>query len=259
MHVGCVTLARLMSSGSGLSLRVRADGGALFLAATYDETLKAMIKALPDRRWDRGLQEWIVPAGRENRRAVLDLIARLEEQGVVVEIDVTARGRFTSLGVTRVLLRDPDTVELVAPYDPEALPALRRLPERSFDTVRKSWVVPLTKEGALRTLKLIEDADRHLVTERARAALISTAQPAPAVGTPVDESERGHHKSPIAHWRRVTKGAIFNARPLEQVWWPEPDHPDGGYWYVPIRVDPERRHRKHADNGAPRPTRAERA
>lgn len=248
-----------MTSGLGLSLRVRADGGALFLAATYDETLKAMIKALPDRRWDRDLQEWIVPAGRDNRRAVLGLITRLEEQGVVVEIDVTARGRFTSLGVTRVLLRDPDTVELVAPYDPDTLPALRRLPERSFDTVRRSWVIPLTKEGALRTLKLIGDnADRHLVTERARAALISSAQPAAVAETALDGSERGHHKSPIAHWRRVTKGAVFNARPLEQVWWPDPEHPDGGYWYVPIRVDPERR-RRASRKGAPRPTRAERS
>ena len=85
-----------------LSLRLRADGGLIYLAATYDDALRAIIKTLPRRRWDRALQEWVVPARADDRRELLRVIALAEELDVIVEIDKTARPRLDKLGITRV-------------------------------------------------------------------------------------------------------------------------------------------------------------
>ena len=54
--MACVTLSDTMTESGHLTLSIRADGGLIYLAATYDDALRALIKTLPRRRWDRDLQ-----------------------------------------------------------------------------------------------------------------------------------------------------------------------------------------------------------
>jgi hypothetical protein len=238
---------------SGLMLSIRADGGLIYLAATYDDSLRAIIKTLPHRRWDRGLQEWVVPARADDGRELLRVIALAEELDVIVEIDKSARPRLDKLGITRVrrVRGDVDAVELASPYDPDRAAVHRSLPERRFDAARKAWLVPMTRTGAQAVLKLITDEPRnYIATDAALSLLTRTADASSAVAERADSDGESERKSPIAHTRKIWRGPIFNARPHDRVL------QDGvlidgvrhdGVWCVLVRVDPSRHRRKRTD------------
>lgn len=239
-----------MSDSTPLSLHVRAVKGTIVLAAPYNEGLVDLIHALPRRRFQASTREWIVPAGRDDLPEVLRLVATVEERGIPVVLDPSVRPRFNARGLTRVLLCERadggDAVELVGPYDPDRLPALRGLPQRSYDADRKSWVVPLTRDGALKTMQLLERDERHVVTDRALAALHRTARARGEAGAPSGVVIEGR-RSPTAHMRYVKSGPIFNARHARRVYVDERDG-DGNVigWCVPVTVDPIGRRRREA-------------
>ena len=240
-----------MTDSAHLSLTLRADGGLIYLAATYDDALRAIIKALPHRRWDRDLQEWVVPARADDRRELLRVIALAEELGVVVDVDKTARPRLDKLGITRVrrVRGDVDAVELISPYDEDRAALHRGLPERRFDATRKAWLVPMTRTGAQAVLKLITDEPgNYVATDAALSLLTRTADASSAIAERrADSDGESGRQSPIPHTRKITRGPIFNARPHDRVL------QDGvlidgvrhdGVWCVLVRVDPELNRRK---------------
>jgi hypothetical protein len=253
----CVTLRDTMTD-SGLTLSIRAEGGLIYLAATYGDALKALIKTLPHRRWDRDLQEWVVPARAEDRRELLRVIALAEELDVVVDIDKTARPRLDTLGITRVrrVRGDVDAVELISPYDPERAAVHRGLPERRFDATRKAWLVPMTRAGAEAVLKLTADEpDNYIVTDAALSLLERTADASSVIAERRRGSEgESGRQSPRPHTRKIWRGPIFDARPHDRV---RQDHVringeyHDGVWCVLVRVDPERNRRKRTDTLAP--------
>lgn len=243
---------------SGLTLSIRADGGLIYLAATYDDGLRAIIKMLPPgRRWDCDLHEWVVPAHADHRRALLRVIALAEELGVTVDVDKTARPRLDKLGITRVrrVRGDVDAVELVSPYNPERAAVHRGLPERRFDALRKAWLVPMTRTGAQAVLKLITDEPGdYVATDAALSLLTRTADASSIVAERADSDGESGRQSPIAHTRKIWRGPIFNARPHDRV------RQDGvlidgvrrdGVWCVLVRVDPSRNRRKRTDHEVP--------
>ncbi|HEV7804884.1 MAG TPA: hypothetical protein VGO80_03640 [Solirubrobacteraceae bacterium] len=240
-----------MTDSGHLTLRLRADGGLIYLAATYNDALKALIKTLPHRRWDRDLHEWVVPARADDRRALLRVIALAEELGVVVDVDNTARPRLDKLGITRIrrVRGDIEAVELISPYDEDRAALHRGLPERRFDATRKAWLVPMTRTGAQAVLKLITDEpDSYVATDAALSLLTRTADASSAVAERrADGDGESGRQSPIPHTRKITRGPIFNARPHDRVL------QDGvlidgvrhdGVWCVLVRVDPARNRRK---------------
>jgi hypothetical protein len=243
-----------MTESGQRTLSIRADGGLIYLAATYDDALRAIIKTLPrGRRWDRDLQEWVVPARADDRRALLRVIALAEETGVIVEIDKTARPRLDKLGITRVrrVRGDVDAVELISPYDPDRAAVHRGLPERRFDATRKAWLVPMTRTGAQAVLKLITDEPgNYVATDAALSLLTRTADASSAVAERrTDGDGESGRQAPIPHTRKIWRGPIFNARPHDRVL------QDGvlidgvrhdGVWCVLIRVDPSRHRGKKA-------------
>ena len=246
-----------MTESGHLTLRLRADGGLIYLAATYDDALRALIKTLPRRRWDRDLQEWVVPARADDRRELLRVMALAEELDIVVDVDKTARPRLDTLGITRVrrVRGDVDAVELVSPYDPERAAVHRGLPERRFDATRKAWLVPMTRTGAHAVLKLITDEpENYVATDAALSLLTRTADASSAVAERADSDGESGRKSPIAHTRKIWRGPIFDARPHDRV------RQDGvlidgvrhdGVWCVLVRVDPARKRRKSTGHEVP--------
>ena len=246
-----------MTDSGHLTLRLRADGGLIYLAATYNDALKALIKTLPHRRWDRALQEWVVPARADDRRALLRVIALAEELGVVVDVDNTARPRLDKLGITRIrrVRGDIDAVELISPYDEDRAAVHGGLPERRFDTARKAWLVPMTRTGAQAVLKLITDEPgNYVATDAALSLLMRTADASSAVAERADSDGDSGRKSPIAHTRKIWRGPIFNARPHDRVL-QDDVLIDGvrrdGVWCVLVRVNPSRNRRKSTDTLAP--------
>ena len=247
-----------MTDSAHLSLRLRADGGLIYLAATYDDALRAIIKTLPHRRWDRALQEWVVPARANDRRALLRVIALAEELGVVVDVDNTARPRLDKLGITRIrrVRGDIEAVELISPYDEDRAALHRGLPERRFDTARKAWLVPMTRAGAEAVLKLTAGEPQNYITTDAALSLLERIADASSV---IAERRRGSEgetgrPSPRPHTRKIWRGPIFDARPHDRVL---QDHVringeyHDGVWCVLVRVDPERNRRKRTDTLAP--------
>ena len=214
-------------------------------SAPYDETIVDLIKTLPQRRYRRDSQDWSVPARREQLRSVCGVIAELEERGIEVDITEPAAARLSRLDVGRGVLRG-GAIEIAGPYSERRLPALRALPERRFDAERKIWTVPLTRAGALAILALADDTDELFITQRARRALQRSAAASPptdrAARADAASSARAPRRSPVAHWRHYTAGAVFDnpARPRVNV--------PGIGWCVRIRVNPRR-------GNAPRPTR----
>lgn len=219
-----------------MCLRVRADGGSLLLTAPYDEGLRELIKSLPTRRWRPASKDWSVPARRADLRAIVDLVGQVEERAITVDLDPTVRARLRPLGLTRVLLRG-DEVEIVGPYDKDRLQAQRQLPESRYDKERTSWLVPLTRAGAIALLALVDD-EHYVVTQKARDALERTADPrmASAVGGPRRDSAEPGGASPRAHWRFVTRGAMFNSPHARRV--KRTDSNGRERWGVYVRVDP---------------------
>ena len=242
-----------------MALRIDAIGGLIRLAcAPYDETIVDSIKTLPQRRYHRDSQDWSVPARREYLRSVCGMIAELEERGIDVDITEPAAARLSRLDVGRGVLRR-GAIEIAGPYSERRLPALRALPERRFDAERKIWTVPLTRAGALAILALADETDELVITQRARRALQRSATASP----PTDSTARADaaspgrapRRSPVAHWRHYTAGAVYEnpARPRVNV--------PGIGWCVRVRVDPHRRRataRSHRRMGGRRSPSADR-
>ena len=224
-----------------MGLVIDANGGLVQLAAEpYDETIVRWIRTLPERRYRRRTHDWCIPARREYLQSVCSVIAELEERRIAVEISESAAARLARVDTGRAILRGR-AIEIAGSYSERRLPALRALPERRFDAERKLWTVPLTRAGALAILALADDTDELVITQTARRALqrAATARPLADRETrddtdaPVEPTTR---RSPVAHWRHYTAGAVFNnpARPRIQV--------PGIGWCVRIRVDPGRAH-----------------
>ena len=219
-----------------MSLVIHANGGFLQLAAEpYDETVVHWIRTVPQRRYSPQTHDWCIPARREHLQRVCSVIAELEERGIAVEISKAAAARLAEW--------TPDApccaqrIEIAGSYSERRLPALRALPERRFDAERKLWTIPLTRAGALAILALADDTDELVMTQRARRALHRSATASPPVkrnardaDAPVEPTRR----SPVAHWRHYTAGAVFDnpARPRINV--------PGIGWCVRIRVNPGR-------------------
>ncbi|MFP5364640.1 MAG: hypothetical protein ACLGI5_18130 [Thermoleophilia bacterium] len=194
-------------------MRIDVDKGLmLLLAAPYDETIVDWIRTLPERRYRRESQDWIVPARREHLRAVCSFIGELEERGIAVKISDDAGARMARVDVGRAMLRD-GVIEIRGPYSERRLPSLRALPERRFNSERKIWTVPLTRAGALAILTLADGSDELVITQQARRALqrSATATP-PAQRAPrdADAPPEPARRSPIAHWRHYTAGPVFD-------------------------------------------------
>lgn len=139
-----------------MSLRVHIDKGVvLLIVEPFDEHIIDQIRALPERRYRRESRDWILPARREQLRAVWSLIGELEETAIDVEISERANRRLARVDVGRVMLRD-GVIEIAGPYSKRRMPALRALPERRFDTQRRIWTVRLTRAGAQAILALAD-------------------------------------------------------------------------------------------------------
>jgi len=227
-----------------MALRVDANEGLLQLAAVpYDETIIDWIRTLPQRHYRRETQDWITPARREHLQMVCGLIAELEERGIAVEISETAGARLTRVDIGRAMLRD-GAIEIAGPYSQRRLQALRALPERRFDAERRIWTVPLTRAGALAILTLADNTDELVITQRARRGLqrASTASPLAESGVRDARGSGGTktRRSPVAHWRHYTTGAVFANPARERINVP------GIGWCVRIRVNPRPRTPRYA-------------
>ena len=223
-----------------MSLVIDANKGVLQLAAEpYDDTIVHWIRTVPQRRYRRQTHDWCIPARREHLQAVCTVIAELEEREIAVEISEAAAARLARVDIGRAALRG-GAIEIAGAYSERRLPALRALPERRFDTERKLWTIPLTRAGALAILALAHDTDELVMTQRARRALQRSATASPVVKRNARDAdapvERTTRRSPVAHWRHYTAGAVFDnpARPRVNV--------PGIGWCVRIRVNPRRRH-----------------
>lgn len=219
-----------------MALRVDAHHGLLLLAAApYDDAIVDWIRTLPERHYRPRAQAWCVPARREQLRHVSALIGELEERDVAVDVSDSASARLARADVGRVILRG-DAVEISGPYNPRRLPALRALPERRFDATRRTWIVPLTRAGALAILDLVDRTDKLVTTPRAQLALqrsaTRTESKSHAMRGPVPPAIGSKRRSPIAHWRHYTRGPIFENPAREKI------HVPGVGLCVRVRVDP---------------------
>lgn len=219
-----------------MALRVDAHDGLLLLAAVpYDDAIVDGIRALPERRYRRGTQDWCVPARREHLRHACALIGEFEERGIDIEISSQASGRLARAGVGRVILRG-DVIEITGPYNPRRLLALRALPERRFDNERGAWTIPLTRAGALAILDLADRSDELVTTQRARRVLTRSATRTASARPHARDADAAtpgpKRRSPIAHWRHYTAGPVFANPERERV------YIAGIGVCVRIRVDP---------------------
>jgi len=195
-----------------MGLRVEIDRGlVLLVAAPYDETIVDWIRTLPERRYRRESQDWIMPARREHLRTLCSLIGELEERGIDVETCEDAGARLARVDVGRAMLRN-GVIEIAGQYSERRLPALRALPERHFDPERRIWTVPLTRAGALAILALADRTDELVITQRAHRALQRVAAATPAAQHVLRDDPRvgPTRRSPVAHWRHYTAGPVFD-------------------------------------------------
>lgn len=121
------------------------------------------------------------------------------------------------------------------------------MPERRLDADRKTWMIPLTRAGALAILALAEDHDELVITKRVRHALKRSAVKTASGRRParfVDVLSTPASHSPVAHWRHYTEGPVFENPRRRRVNVP------GVGWCVRIRVNP----RDHSDDARPGPT-----
>ena len=221
-----------------MALHVDARGGLMLLTAVpYDEEIITRIRSLPERRYRSQTRDWYIPARRAHLRAVCALIGELEERSIDVNVSAGASARLARVDVGRAVLRG-DVIEVAGAFSPRRLPASRALPERRFDGDRKTWMVPLTRAGALAILDLADHTDQLVTTQRARRALQrSAARRAPT--TPAKRDSDGaltsqQRPSPVAHWRHHPAGPVFDNPARERV-----DVPGIGLC-VRIRVNPRR-------------------
>lgn len=220
-----------------MALRLDVDGGLVLMAALpYDEMIVDWIRTLPERRYRHTSRDWTVPARRGHLRSICGLLGELDERGIDIETTEAASARLARADVGCAVLRE-GVIEIAGPYSPRRLPALRALPERQFDADRRTWTVPLTRAGALAILALADGSDELVITQRARRALQRSATPtAQREARPADAPAGPTRRSPVAHWRHYTAGAVFDNPHRQRV------HVPGVGWCVRIRVDP--RHRR---------------
>jgi hypothetical protein len=199
-----------------MALRVDAQDGLLLLAAVpYDHVILDGIRALPERRYRRRTHDWCLPARRECLRDVCVLIGEIEERGIDVDLSSQASARPARADVGRAVLRG-DVVEITGPYSQRRLPALRALPERRFDTERRTWTIPLTRAGALAILDLADRTDELVITQRARSALQRSATRNASIPPAIRDAGAAppgpKRRSPIAHWRHYTVAGLRQPR-----------------------------------------------
>ena len=221
-----------------MALHVDARGGLMLLtAAPYDDEIIAHIRSLPERRYRQQTRDWCIPARRAQLRSVCALIGELEERGIDVNLSDSANARLARLDIGRAYLRG-DVIEIAGAFDPRRLPAVRALPERRFDVDRRTWMIPLTRAGALAILDLADRTDQLVTTQRARRALQRSAtgrEPRrPAMHDPDGGGASPKRRSPVAHWRHFTAGPVFDNPARERVIVP------GIGLCVRIRVKPRR-------------------
>lgn len=106
----------------------------------------------------------------------------------------------------------------------------------------------MTRAGALAILALVDGTDELVVTQRARRALQRSAaasQPAGRVARYAEASvEPTTRRSPVAHWRHYTAGAVFDNPARQRLNVP------GIGWCVRIRVEPRRENGDACDTTA---------
>lgn len=225
-----------------MALHLDVNRGLVLMAAVpYDETIVDWVRTLPERRYRHATQDWTVPARREHLRAICGLISELDERDIEVEISEAAGARLARVDVGRAVLRE-GVIEIAGPYSPRRLPALRALPERRFDAELKAWTVPLTRAGALAILALADGTDELVITQRARRALERSSTATPAAQREArapDARPAPTRRSPVAHWRHYTAGAVFDNPARERMYVPgigicvrvrvNPGHGTGGH------------------------------
>ncbi len=220
-----------------MALRVDADKGLVLLTVSpYDETIVDAIRTLPQRRYRPDEHDWILPARREQLRALCVVIAELSERGIEVDISDAADGRLARSHIGWGTLRDGE-LQIAGPYSARRVAALRALPERRFDPDRNVWMLPLTRAGALDALALAGEPGGLVITDRARRALRRAAAPAdPTESASGDEHPRADptRRSPIAHWRHFTSVPVFDNPARERI------HVPGVGLCVRVRVNPRR-------------------
>lgn len=127
--------------------RIERHGDDLVLFSEYNEALIAAIKALPNRRWDKGRKAWIVPAATTADVEALRVLVERFPFGDVSALD----GEFSAAPE-----RDPAQVSapgsrferhgtrirVFFPYNPSALAVVKSAPGRQWDREGKYWTVP---------------------------------------------------------------------------------------------------------------------
>jgi hypothetical protein len=225
--------------GARPRLTVDVDGGLVRLSGDYDPRLVALIRRLPERRYLAERAEWTMPARRPALAALCELIERPELE---VTLSGRARRRLERHGPGRLALEDGQ-LGLSFAFDPRRLERVRAIPERRFDPDSKCWIVPATRAGALALLTLLDDGEfRTDGAVRRRLEALAAGRQADSQPGPGDDSGPSR-KSPMRHWRHVTRGPIFDAN------WRRREWVVGIGWCVRIRVDPARRRRKRTARG----------
>jgi hypothetical protein len=214
-------------------LEVDMDGGLVRLRTRYDPRLVERLRRLPGRRFNAERGEWVLPARREGLAALAGLLAELGGQAQLTE---RARRRLDRHGPGRVELRD-DEFELSMRPRRQRLERIKAVPERRYLPERRRWRVAPTRAGALALLALVDDGElvgAPAALTRLRQLAAGRAGGGEAEGGPAGDAAETSRKSPIKHWRHITRGPIFHANPHRHEW------VDGIGWCVRVRVDPKR-------------------
>ena len=196
------------------TLAVTLDGGLVRLRISpYHPPLVEQVKMLAGRRFIRERGEWIAPARRENLAELAELCQRLGEHA---QVDPDAQRALARCRRGRIEHRD-GRFELHFTPRPRLLAAVRALPDRRFLPDRRCWQVAATRAGALALLSLLDDgllgADTKVTRRLHRLSAANAGTP------PRQHSSDGEpRRSPIVHWRHVTRGPVFDANPDRREW-----------------------------------------
>ncbi|MGI8511930.1 MAG: hypothetical protein ACR2NH_04805, partial [Solirubrobacteraceae bacterium] len=144
-----------------------------------------------------------------------------------------ARRRLDRGGPGLIERRDGQFELSFAPHA-RRLERVRALPDRSYEPQSRRWRVAPTRAGALQLLALI--AAREFVADRATAAELRRLAAPTGAARPSDNggAESSGRASPIAHWRHVRAGPVFERNTHRHEW------VEGIGWCVRVRVDPSR-------------------
>ncbi|MGI8944758.1 MAG: hypothetical protein ACR2GL_00775 [Thermoleophilaceae bacterium] len=221
------------ASGRG-RLEVDIDGGVVRLRAPYNPQLLERIRRLPDRRYRRDKREWTFPARREALYGLCELLADYDGR-LDVGYSERALRRLSRQGPGRITF-ERDRVRLWLPYQRRRIERVRAIPELRFERATRTWAGPATRAGAIALLGLL--ADREALadpsTRQRLQRIAAAARECEGLGQALTRTDSGpRRRPPVAHWRHVTSGPVFEANPREWV--------EGVGWCVRVRVDPSRR------------------